>query len=90
MKIAIRSDRAGFELEECVQQFPRQLKQEVLDLATHYAKPVDHPDFAWYGSTFGTNLTVQPIGGHLGNLHIPAVQEALVRMFPTAGDGRNQ
>jgi len=44
-------------------------------------------DIAWFQSTFGTNLTSYPIGGHLGNLHIPAVQEVLVRMFPTAGDG---
>lgn len=51
---------------------------------------LSHQDIAWYGSTFGTNLTTYPTGGHLGNLHIPAVQEALVRMFPTAGDGRNQ
>ena len=38
-------------------------------------------DISWFRSTFGTNLTVYPIGGHLGNLHIPAVQEALVRLF---------
>jgi ABC-type transporter lipoprotein component MlaA len=48
---------------------------------------LSHQDIGWYGSTFGTNLTVYPTGGHLGNLHISAVQEALVRMFPTAGDG---
>jgi phospholipid-binding lipoprotein MlaA len=39
-------------------------------------------DIAWFHSTFGTNLTVYPTGGHLGNLHVPAVQEALVRLFP--------
>jgi phospholipid-binding lipoprotein MlaA len=38
-------------------------------------------DISWFRSTFGTNLTVYSIGGHLGNLHIPAVQEALVRQF---------
>ncbi|MGD0814829.1 MAG: MlaA family lipoprotein [Verrucomicrobiota bacterium] len=38
-------------------------------------------DVAWFRSTFGTNLTVYPVGGHLGNLHIPAVQETLVRLF---------
>ena len=38
-------------------------------------------DVSWFRSTFGTNLTVYPVGGHLGNLHIPAVQEALVRLF---------
>jgi len=41
-------------------------------------------DIAWFHSTFGTNLTAYPVGGHLGNLHIPAVQEALVRLFPGA------
>jgi pimeloyl-ACP methyl ester carboxylesterase len=44
-------------------------------------------DISWFHSTFGTNLTAYPTGGHLGNLHIPAVQKALVRLFPTAGDG---
>jgi hypothetical protein len=43
------------------------------------------PDISWFRSTFGTNLTTYPDGGHLGNLHIPAVQEALVRLFPPAG-----
>jgi hypothetical protein len=38
-------------------------------------------DVSWFRSTFGTNLTVYSTGGHLGNLHIPAVQEALVRQF---------
>jgi phospholipid-binding lipoprotein MlaA len=39
-------------------------------------------DLSWLDSTFGTNLTLYPVGGHLGNLHVPAVQEALVRLFP--------
>jgi len=39
-------------------------------------------DISWYRDNFGTNLTVYPKGGHLGNLHVPAVQEALVRQFP--------
>jgi phospholipid-binding lipoprotein MlaA len=38
-------------------------------------------DIEWFHSTFGKNLTVYPTGGHLGNLHISAVQEALVRLF---------
>lgn len=38
-------------------------------------------DISWFRSTFGGNLTIYPDGGHLGNLHIPAVQEALVRLF---------
>ena len=42
-------------------------------------------DISWFRSTFGTNLTVYPVGGHLGNLHIPAVQEALVRLFSDKG-----
>jgi ABC-type transporter lipoprotein component MlaA len=40
-------------------------------------------DIEWFHSTFGTNLTSYPTGGHLGNLHIPAVQETLVKLFPT-------
>jgi len=43
-------------------------------------------DITWFHSTFGTNLTAYPTGGHLGNLHVTAVQEALVRLFPMAGD----
>ncbi len=42
-------------------------------------------DVSWFRSTFGTNLTVYPVGGHLGNLHVPAVQEALVRLFSGKG-----
>jgi len=38
-------------------------------------------DIAWFNSTFDGNLTVYPAGGHLGNLHVPAIQEALVRLF---------
>jgi len=41
-------------------------------------------DIEWFHSTFDTNLTAYPTGGHLGNLHIKAVQEALVRLFPVA------
>ena len=43
-------------------------------------------EISWFRSTFGTNLTIYPDGGHLGNLHIPAVQEALVRLFPAPGE----
>jgi ABC-type transporter lipoprotein component MlaA len=43
-----------------------------------------HQDINWYGSTFGTNLTTYAVGGHLGNLYVPEVQENLVRMFPAA------
>jgi hypothetical protein len=42
-------------------------------------------DVSWFRSTFGRNLTVYADGGHLGNLHIPAVQEALVRLFADKG-----
>jgi len=38
-------------------------------------------DLPWFHSTFGGNLTDYPVGGHLGNLHIPAVQEALMQLF---------
>jgi hypothetical protein len=39
-------------------------------------------DLPWFRSTFGNNLTDYPVGGHLGNLHVPAVQEKLVQLFP--------
>jgi pimeloyl-ACP methyl ester carboxylesterase len=45
-------------------------------------------DLPWFRSTFGSNLVDYPVGGHLGNLHIPAVQEKLVRLFPTPGETR--
>ena len=45
--------------------------------------PVDLP---WFRSTFGTNLVEYPVGGHLGNLYIPAVQEKLVQLFPQKKD----
>ncbi len=37
------------------------------------------PDIPWR-STFGTNLAGSPVGGHVGNLQVPAVQEALLRL----------
>jgi len=39
-------------------------------------------DLPWFRSTFGNNLVDYPVGGHLGNLHLPAVQEKLVQLFP--------
>jgi ABC-type transporter lipoprotein component MlaA len=39
-------------------------------------------DVAWFHSTFGDNLKAYKTGGHLGNLHEPAVQESMVRLFP--------
>jgi phospholipid-binding lipoprotein MlaA len=39
----------------------------------------------WFHATFGKNLTSYTVGGHLGNLHVPAVQEKLVSLFPPAG-----
>jgi phospholipid-binding lipoprotein MlaA len=45
-------------------------------------------DLPWFRSTFGRNLVDYPVGGHLGNLHIPAVQEALVRLFSAPGEAR--
>src|SRR5208283_3121278 len=38
-------------------------------------------DLPWFRSTFGSKLTDYLVGGHLGNLHIPAVQEALAQLF---------
>jgi phospholipid-binding lipoprotein MlaA len=38
-------------------------------------------DLAWFRSTFAGRLTDYPQGGHLGNLHLPAVQEALVKLY---------
>jgi hypothetical protein len=45
---------------------------------------LDRQDINWYGSTFGTNLTTYAVGGHLGNLYLPEVQEKLIQMFPPA------
>ncbi len=39
-------------------------------------------DVPWFRSTFGSNLVDYAVGGHLGNLHLPAVQEKLVQLFP--------
>ena len=38
-------------------------------------------DLLWFRSTFGDHLVEYRHGGHLGNLHDPAVQEKLVRLF---------
>ena len=46
MRIAIGADHAGFELKECVKARLMEWKQDVLDLGTNSAKPVDYPDYA--------------------------------------------
>jgi hypothetical protein len=38
-------------------------------------------DLSWFRSTFDDRLLEYSDGGHLGNLHRPGVQEALVRLF---------
>lgn len=38
-------------------------------------------DVEWFRSTFGERLLAYPVGGHLGNLHVPAVQERLIKLF---------
>lgn len=38
-------------------------------------------DVEWFRATFGAGLLAYPVGGHLGNLHVPAVQERLVKLF---------
>jgi phospholipid-binding lipoprotein MlaA len=38
-------------------------------------------DLPWFRTTFGGHLTDYPVGGHLGNLHLPAVQENLMGLF---------
>ncbi len=64
------------------------------DTASLLANPkvrvqINHDDFllspadiVWFRTTFPNGrLAEYPFGGHLGNLHVPAVQEKLVRMF---------
>ncbi|HUS35844.1 MAG TPA: VacJ family lipoprotein [Verrucomicrobiae bacterium] len=38
-------------------------------------------DVDWFRSTFGERLLAYAVGGHLGNLHVPAVQKRLVKLF---------
>ena len=38
-------------------------------------------DLPWFRQVFGDRLTDYSVGGHLGNLYLPAVQENLVRLF---------
>jgi ABC-type transporter lipoprotein component MlaA len=38
-------------------------------------------DVDWFRSTFGERLLTYPVGGHLGNLHVPTVQHRLVKLF---------
>ena len=42
-------------------------------------------DLPWFRSTFGRNLTEYRVGGHLGNLYLPAVQDALVKLSSDKG-----
>jgi hypothetical protein len=38
-------------------------------------------DVTWFHSTFRSNLVSYPVGGHLGNLHVPAVQQRALKLF---------
>ncbi len=46
--------------------------------------PLTPADLLWFRSTLGVHLVEYRHGGHLGNLHNPAVQEKLVQLFPQA------
>jgi ribose 5-phosphate isomerase B len=46
MRTAIGSDHAGFELKGTLAKYLRDLGDEVVDVGTHGADPVDYPDFA--------------------------------------------
>jgi ABC-type transporter lipoprotein component MlaA len=43
-------------------------------------------DIAWLRQTLGERATVFPQGGHLGNLWVPEVQEAILRMLGSGVD----
>jgi hypothetical protein len=45
-------------------------------------------DISWFRSIFNGNLTEYTVGGHLGNLYIPTVQDALARLFSDDGAKR--
>ena len=46
MRTAIGSDHAGFEMKGALAKHLRDLGDEVVDVGTHSAEPVDYPDFA--------------------------------------------
>lgn len=46
MRIAIAADHAGWPLKEELAQHLRNRGQDVVDLGTHNADPVDYPDYA--------------------------------------------
>lgn len=46
MRTAIGSDHAGFEMKTMLARYLRELCEEVVDVGTHTAEPVDYPDFA--------------------------------------------
>jgi hypothetical protein len=43
-------------------------------------------DVNWFQATFGPHLKDYHTGGHLGNLYLPEVQEALVQMYSNQSD----
>ena len=70
---------AATDLEQSTQYLRNNPKVRVQICADDFL--LSHQDISWYRTNLGTNLTVYPIGGHLGNLHVPAVQENLVKLF---------
>jgi ABC-type transporter lipoprotein component MlaA len=70
---------AATDLEQSTQYLRNNPKVRVQICADDFL--LSHQDISWYRTNLGTNLTVYPEGGHLGNLHVPAVQENLVKLF---------
>jgi len=70
---------AATDLEQGTQYLQNNPKVRVQICADDFL--LTHQDIAWYRTNLGPNLTVYPQGGHLGNLHVPAVQENLVKLF---------
>jgi RpiB/LacA/LacB family sugar-phosphate isomerase len=46
VRIAIGADHAGFHLKETLAAYLRDRGEQVLDIGTHSAAPVDYPDYA--------------------------------------------
>jgi len=95
MRIAIRSDHAGFDLKEELKAFLIEEKHEVLDLGTHSKDPVDYPDYAEavgealreYRAERGIMLCGSGVGASMVANRIPGIRAGLCHDTYSAHQG---
>src|SRR5437762_13839463 len=85
MRLAVGSDRAGFELKETLAAYLRESGHEVIDIGTRSTAPVDYPDYAEAlaravldgGAERGVLLCGSGVGASVAANKIPGIRAGL-------------